>query len=239
VLSYNHKEDGMTVYVTGDLNGHNDIGKLSSKKFPQGETLTKNDVLLIAGDFGLVWNHTQESKQETYWLDWIDSKPWITCFCDGNHENFPRLNAMPTAQKFGAEVGVIRPNIFHLRRGNIYTIDEKSFFVFGGAESIDKDQRIFGISYWPEEIPSREEFDKGWDALENANWKVDYVLSHTSPVSSMPSFFGTKITDPTAHMLEAYKQKLSYLRWYCGHLHLDRNLPDGVLTLYMKIAKVI
>lgn len=44
-------------YITGDLHGEYDIHKLSSKRFPMGNNLTRDDYLIICGDFGLVWNN--------------------------------------------------------------------------------------------------------------------------------------------------------------------------------------
>lgn len=44
------------IYVTGDTHADIDIGKLSTSKFPQQKSLTKNDYLIVCGDFGLVWD---------------------------------------------------------------------------------------------------------------------------------------------------------------------------------------
>ena len=56
--------------------------------------MTKNDYVIIAGDFG-IWNDT---KQERYNLDWLEDKPFTTLFVDGNHSNFDRLYAMPVSE---------------------------------------------------------------------------------------------------------------------------------------------
>lgn len=70
------------IFITGDLHGTKEIHKLDKKNFPIGESLTKNDYLIILGDFGLIWNN---SKEEIYWRDWLNNKPWTTLFIDGNH----------------------------------------------------------------------------------------------------------------------------------------------------------
>lgn len=44
------------IYVTGDIHADLDIGKLSMDKFPQQRSLSKEDYLIICGDFGLVWD---------------------------------------------------------------------------------------------------------------------------------------------------------------------------------------
>ncbi len=75
-------------YVTGDTHGNYDIYKLSTPSLNKNNiSLTSNDYLIICGDFGLVWNN---SPDENYWLDWLNEKPCITLFVDGNHENSKR-----------------------------------------------------------------------------------------------------------------------------------------------------
>lgn len=44
------------IFITGDTHGGIDIKKLSSRNFPKGKKLTKNDFLIITGDFGFVWS---------------------------------------------------------------------------------------------------------------------------------------------------------------------------------------
>ena len=83
------------VFITGDLHGNIDIKKLNSKNFPEGNSLTKEDYVIICGDFGLVWNN---SAEELYWRKWLDEKPWTTLFVDGNHENFNLLNDYPICE---------------------------------------------------------------------------------------------------------------------------------------------
>lgn len=78
----------MAIFVTGDVHGGAEYGssRFSSKSWPDGRTLSRDDVVVVAGDFGFVWDG---SNTDRYWLDWFESKPWTTCFVDGNHENPP------------------------------------------------------------------------------------------------------------------------------------------------------
>ena len=127
------------LYITGDTHGDIDIHKLTASQWPEGCKLTKDDVLIIAGDFGLVFYPYKDDTEE-YWLDWLDACPWTTLFIDGNHENFDRLySEYPCEERYGGPVGIIRPSVLHLRqRGHVYAIAGKRFWCFGGATSIDK-----------------------------------------------------------------------------------------------------
>ena len=65
------------IYVTGDTHIPIDISKLSSKNFPQQKELTKNDYVIICGDFGGVW---YGGPKDDYWLDWLEEE-FYHAFC--------------------------------------------------------------------------------------------------------------------------------------------------------------
>lgn len=46
----------MAVYVTGDVHGRAEYGssRFTSKSWPLGRTLTRDDAVIVAGDFGFV-----------------------------------------------------------------------------------------------------------------------------------------------------------------------------------------
>ena len=124
----------MSVWITGDIHG-NPI-RLSSNNFYEQKDFSRNkdeNVVIQLGDFGLVWEQNEESVNEKYWLDWLESKPFTTIFVDGNHEGFTRLYKYPVKEWNGGKVHEIRPHVLHLQRGEIFTIEGKKFFAFGGA----------------------------------------------------------------------------------------------------------
>ena len=133
----------MAIFVTGDI--HGDARKFSSDSFSIGKDLTKEDYVIILGDFGLVWNKDEENKYEKNWLDWLEEKPWTTLFIDGNHENFDRLNAYPIEEWNGGMVQKIRPSVIHLMRGEIFDLQKYRFLAMGGAPSHDIQDGILEI----------------------------------------------------------------------------------------------
>ena len=80
------------IYFVGDI--HADIGiyKLNTKNFSEQKEMTKDDYIIICGDFGCVWDG---SKNDKYWINWLNSKKFTTVFVDGNHENFDLLYQYP------------------------------------------------------------------------------------------------------------------------------------------------
>lgn len=125
------------IYVTGDI--HSEPDRFNMENFPEQKELTRDDYMIICGDFGLVWAEDKESKQEKQLLDWLEERPYTTLFVDGNHENFTRLNAFPVEEWHGGRVHKIREHVIHLMRGEMFDLDGKKIFAFGGARSHDID----------------------------------------------------------------------------------------------------
>ena len=111
------------VYVTGDC--HANFHKFSTKRFPDQKEMTKDDIVIVCGDFG-IWNNDHE---ERYWLQWLNEKPFTTVFVDGNHENFDRLysDEFQTIDFHGGKAQRIRNRIYHLLRGEVYEFEGKTF----------------------------------------------------------------------------------------------------------------
>ncbi|WP_019639179.1 metallophosphoesterase [Paenibacillus fonticola] len=140
------------MYITGDLHGYIDISKLNSKRFPQNSRLTKEDLVIIAGDFGLVWDNKNDEK---YWRKWLNNKNFTTLFIDGNHENHNMLDSYPVEYWNGGKVHIINDSIIHLMRGQVFTINGYKIFTFGGANSHDKEHRRENYNWWAREMPSK------------------------------------------------------------------------------------
>ena len=148
------------ILVTGDC--HSRFEKFSIDNFSRGKELDKNDYVIILGDFGLIWDYQGENKNEKYWLDWLNDKPWATLFIDGNHENFDRLNSYNVSEWHGGKVHFIRPSIIHLMRGEIFNIGGKKILAMGGAESHDIQHGIID----PADYPTRKDMRKACRELE-------------------------------------------------------------------------
>jgi hypothetical protein len=245
-------------YITGDIHGANSIHKFSSDRFPEGKTLTKNDYVIICGDVGLIF-YNKQIKEDKYLIEWLNDKPWTTLFVDGNHENHvkllsglisselnPSMNSEEywISHKFGSTIGQIADSIFHLRRGEIYDIDGLSFFCMGGAASIDKPSRRDGISWWKEEIPNFKECEYALQNLENRQYNVDYILSHTVPQLVFRNYCTLTKTpvwedkiDSTTKFFDNIYQSTKFKKWYAGHFHIDFEI-DNIHFLYDDIIKL-
>jgi hypothetical protein len=221
-----------------------DMRKLSRRRFTKGKYLTREDFVIVLGDFGVIWSRTP-SKEEDYWRKWLQDKPWTTLFVDGNHENHEILAELPTVPMFGSNVGVAFDNIYHLKRGEVYDIGGKLFFTMGGAESIDKESRLDRISWWVEETPSWAEFENGFKNLDRYNNKVDYILGHTCPTEVGHKYLEKlhlssceKCSDPTSAYFSDLVKTVSFKGFYFGHWHDDWDY-DKYHMLYQKVVEIL
>lgn len=237
------------IYVTGDLHGDLETYKLKPSAFPAGAGLTKDDFVVVLGDFGLIWNTYEQSETETYWLGWLTEQPWTTLFIDGNHENFDRLLEHPVEDFNGGKASRIHETVWYLRRGEVFNLYGKTCFVMGGAASVDKLQRTEHLSWWAQEVPSFGDYENALRNLARHGDAVDLVFTHTcpTPIKLMLPLHGhlgniaskLDFDDPTEAMLQQIRERITFARWYFAHFHLDAQIRDERFTcVYDKILKV-
>ena len=249
------------IYCTGDI--HGDPRRFNTECFPEQKEMTKDDFVIILGDFGLVWSG---SKEEKYWLDWLNDKPFTTLFIDGNHENFNMLYTFPVVDFHGGKAHKIRDNIYHLMRGYVFDICDKKIFAFGGASSHDiqdgildlndfeseegfkqkykeyvkhnKWFRVKGISWWEQEMPNDEEMERGRQSLKDVNNEVDFVISHCAP-QEVASLIGFTDRDKlTWYFNQLLWDGLKFTKWLFGHYHTNKQIMGKFICLYEQMIRI-
>ncbi len=226
------------IYVTGDTHCRVDFQKLRTFS-QQHKELTKKDYVIIVGDFGGVWFKPDVEKD----LNLYSSLRFTVLFVDGNHENFDLLNAYPVSEWKGGKVHKIREDIIHLMRGQVFEIEGRKIFTFGGATSIDRAFRQEGKSWWKEELPSFEELDEGFSNLEKYNYTVDYIITHSCdekalwypPLRTRQFQMGVY---PENALLSNFEEKVEYKHWYFGHYHMDGQLTERKTVVYNQIIQL-
>ena len=251
----------MSVWITGDTHG-DWINRLNVDSFPEQKEMTKDDYVIICGDFG-IWDN---SKREKYNLDWLDDKPFTTLFVSGNHDNYDILDSLEAKEWHNGLVNFIRPSVIHLMRGQVFNIEDKTFFSFGGASShdisdgilepddpsfkekkkqLDKDPfalyRINHVSWWERELPNEEEMKNGLDNLKKENNKVDYIITHSPSTSELYLMGGKGLyqSDILTNYLEEVKANTEYKRHFFGHMHVNKAINEKDICLYEQIIRIL
>lgn len=223
------------VYITGDT--HGDISWFKNSKLKK---LSEKDILIVCGDFGFLWN-PQDPKEHKN-LEMLKSKKFTICFVDGAHENFDLLNAYTPYRWKGGNAHKIADNIYHLMRGEIFTLDNKTFFVMGGGESDDRNMREEGVSWWEDEMPNGEEIKNAEDNLKDAGYSVNYILTYEAP--AIAKDFLKLHTNEAARIspLNNYLQELTkdvqYYHWYFGSLHTDMQISKKMTAVFNQIHEI-
>lgn len=244
------------IYVTGDIHGADSINRLSKGRWPQARGLTRDDFVIILGDFGLVWSNPPSAEDE-WWLRWLDRYPAKVLFVDGNHENHDLLDAMPVTEWMGGRVHEVTPNVLHLMRGEVFDLPDGDgttrVLAFGGARSHDVPWRTEGLDWWPRELPDEGDFRNACESLDAVGWRVDYVLSHDCPsvcklsVMLPPSLYSLGDYGESARWkddrlngyLDEIDARLDYKAWYFGHYHTNAACVDGRhACLYRDIVRL-
>jgi len=250
------------IYVTGDC--HARFKRFSTKNFPEQKDMTREDYVIVCGDFG-IWHDTPE---ERWWLDWLEQKRFTILFVDGNHENFDRLYSkeFPRVNFHDGKAHRIRENLYHLMRGYVFDLEGKKFFAFGGAQSHDIDDgildrcnfnsdhefnqtvrvynmfgmryRINHVSWWKQELPTKRELDRGIRNLSKVHNEVDFIISHCCPqeIASANGFFGA---DKLTNYFDEIAERTKFDRWYFGHYHDNRVTYSKFVMLYDRMERIV
>lgn len=207
------------IALTGDT--HRDFHRIWD--FAEEMGTTQNDILIILGDAGI--NYYLDQDDQAVKED-LSALPLTLLCVKGNHE----LHADEIAdyEKIPWHGGVAYqepdyPNLLFAKDGEIYELEGKRAIVIGGAYSVDKFARLrFGAAWFDTEQPSDAVKDYVETQLERAGWRVDYVLSHTAPLSYepthafLPGLDQTTVDKSTEEWLDGIEKQLDYQKWFCG-----------------------
>jgi len=227
------------ILITGDCHGSMDIDKIHNL---DDSNMTADDYVIVCGDMGIIWNYPENKEYENdiILLDWWNEKKFTTLFIDGNHENHDVLSSYDVTNFLGGKVHKLSDKVYHLMRGEVYDINGKKFFAFGGASSVDKKSDKESELWWYEELPNICELENGLINLKKNNFKVDYVITHAGPIDIVNNLFSDKSYRVSSDILVEYLQdisrKIDFQIWYFGHYHFDIESIDGkYVCLYNNI----
>jgi predicted phosphodiesterase len=208
----------MNTYILGDTHANwSSINTFINRKKP--------DIIIQTGDFGW-WPHMHGKPWgyrgkpfDQYGIKNGNTKIY---WCDGNHENHEDLNHLVDQHGWENPIEVM-PNVFYMPRGSILNIEGVKFLFFGGADSIDKQHRTQGVSWWPEENIRYQDLNR-IDGKE-----ADVVISHVCP-----EYFGYRpdCIDINKKALNTVYDIIKPKFWFFGHFHDKYPRQDGKFEEY-------
>ncbi|MBO5386833.1 MAG: metallophosphatase family protein [Lachnospiraceae bacterium] len=252
----------MSIFITGDTHGN--FKRFTKKQLNKYKYLIgSNDYVIVCGDFGLLWADDKEFK---YNLDWFSKLPFTILWVQGNHENYNMIKQYSLEKWNGGYVRhIIKDKVILLERGQIFTIENKTFFTFGGAESNDIDggvldrnsdsfkidklhakklglnYRILNESWWKEELPSNDEIVIANANLIEYNYTVDYIITHCASLSIQDKLSISqhkKKDNVLTKYFNGLEGIVDFKHWYFGHYHDDLDIDNKHTLVYKEIIKL-
>jgi predicted phosphodiesterase len=168
-------QEANRVGLIGDV--HGDLSALLA--ISQSMRSRGVDVLLVLGDLGLVWGGSENwSNRLSRLSKRLRSRDQVLYWVDGNHDDHRRLSTFPVDSD---GLRRLRDNIIHLPRGyRTVLATEKTLLALGGANSIDYESRVSGLTWWPEEAITEADLEAV--GREHA----DIMVGHDAPLD-LPS----------------------------------------------------
>lgn len=219
------------IYVTGDT--HGDISRFKSKGFHK---LKKDDYIIVCGDFGFVWDG---SKNEMSNIRWLSKRKYKILFVEGAHENFEMLNKYPTVDFMGGRARQISENIYQLMRGEIYEIDGKRIFAFGGGDDEELELSDIHECIDFQRLPTEIECAAARQKLESVEDSIDYIVTYDVGLKLRSLL---KMESNCFNNLHAFLNevalKCKFKTWFFGCFHMDKRIPPIYHAVYKNIYEI-
>ena len=244
------------IYVTGDCHG-NFLRFTRQQRKQLSYQFSEQDFIIICGDFGLLW---RKNKETEFNIQWLSSLPPVILWVQGNHENYDMIAEYPAENWNGGKVRhIVRDRIILLERGQVFTIEGKQFFTFGGASShdmpggiLDKDssdfqkekKRLKRKKLMYRVRNTEEEMQEGRTNLQNVGNTVDYIITHclsSKMQDTLECYYGGSCanrlyeSDILTDYFEELEETVQYKKWFCGHYHVKLELDKKHQILYKDI----
>lgn len=241
--------NGKNIWIIGDI--HGDYIPIKNFYITNKDKLSDNyedNILIVLGDFGA--NYFLNKRDENFKKK-LSHLPFTYFVIRGNHEERPSIlaHAYPTKwhqENFFNNTVLIEneyPHILYaLDEGGEYEINGKKALIIPGAYSVDKWFRIsHNWSWFPEEQLNKDEQEKIMEKLQK---QYDYIFSHTCPLSwhlyisdlFLSSVNQSTIDNQMEKFLDNISANTSWLRWYFGHYHDNRDIDIEKGTMLFQQA---
>jgi Icc-related predicted phosphoesterase len=219
------------ICITGDI--HGDLKRFKDKNIRK---LKKNDILIVCGDFGFLWDGTKAEKQI---LKKIGKKRFYTLFVEGCHDNYDLISEYPVEEFCGGKVHAVSGKLMHLIRGNVYDFQGKKVFCFGGGQTKDLDIRVNAGKWWSDELAGNEEINKALKVIDENGRQFDYIITHEPPASIKDFLeFETNQISFMHNFFDAVKNDCTFKQWFFGKVHKNKVIPPKYSCLFDSVVKI-
>ena len=220
------------IFITGDKHGQIEYFLHN----PSLRKIKKGDLLIVCGDFGFLWD---SSDQEYKKLKWLSKRRFNIAFVDGCFDNMRIIEKYPISSWNGGKVRTISNNIFYLIKGEVYKTQSKKFLAFGGGfNSNISDVSDINNNWWPNKEENVIAIDSLIKNIEKENGEFDFIVSHEAPSSLTPCLENTFSNVNSINLiLEEIRTHCKFKKWFFGKYHVDKQIPPKYNLVFEKIVK--
>lgn len=175
------------------------------------------DRIVQTGDFGYWPRHPVGVKYLQRVAARCVDRGVSVWFCDGNHEDHSRL-------RHGAAEGpvAVAPSLWWVPRGTVMEWHGRRLLFMGGAVSVDQSRRTPGFDWFPQEIPTNEDFERA-----SRSGPIDVVVAHEGlPGTPLRSTYKSFIPPEIVELADDVRARMGDLAdrlqpqlWVHGHWH--------------------
>jgi hypothetical protein len=174
--------------------------------------------VMQVGDFGFVWSNSIDTARRV--LNEVSSHEiaagLMLRFLPGNHENHPTLERLAASAERTTEGHYrLAPRVYYTGRISQWAWGSHRLAAVGGATSIDRWDRVPGVSWWPEEELTEEEV-----LTAQQLGPVDVLFSHDGPPGiPLPYLVPDLPSDIHRERMARVGAALQPRLWLHGHYH--------------------
>lgn len=201
--------------------------------------LYKFDYIIQVGDLAYLpkmWSPRLHEINKMI-IDFVNDNELKLYWIDGNHEDHSVLQYV---DDFNTSVhNIYGPNFFYMPRGSYVELKNYVLFFIGGAETIDKHNKVFNRDYFLEEMILRPQEDFVLSQIEKIKLlnKPSIIIAHTCPqeaINDKRNILDLMNGDTNGQQkfLDEVVRQLNPIMFFHGHFHKDRiyNVPALNMT---------
>lgn len=220
-LLNNPLHDQQRVMFAGDIHGN-----INHAAWVFSTAASNNCSHIIAcGDFGY-WVHNKWGKKFVSEIARMADKYGIQfLWVDGNHENHDILNDL--LAKHGDSEPIPTPDhwVQWIPRGCKFQIGSSTFMGYGGAYSVDRQNRIKGESWWEGETLDQNHIDSV------PLTKVDFLVTHEAPLGANLSYKDEIVESVKQRaLISRLVDRVQPNRVICGHHHTRERFYTNAMS---------
>ncbi len=160
------------IYITGDTFA--DTRRFSKTKVK----LKKGDTIIVCGNFGFFCDHDKLAEKS---LKWLAKQKYTIAFLHGAIDDTAWLNNLPLVDWHAGKAARASKNVYYLPQGEVYEIEGKTLFCFGGGENLDYIGSNYTEEFYSSSILTPEVMQRAKDNLKRYHNQVDYIITHDAP----------------------------------------------------------